>query len=109
MVRRAGRPSLHEKPFTCRFRLFFFFLKDTAPAEIYPLSLHAALPIGGWRMFAPLSRYSAASASASVTPIQVHAPGCPWPSSHTKRQHRSRETEAKPPASQLTLKPSTFR
>src|SRR3989337_1726121 len=28
----------------------FFFLKDTAPTEIYPLSLHDALPISfGWR------------------------------------------------------------
>src|SRR2546430_8809860 len=28
-----------------RFRLFFFFFNDTAPTEIYPLSLHDALPI----------------------------------------------------------------
>src|SRR5260370_19863799 len=25
--------------------MFFFFFNDTAPTEIYPLSLHAALPI----------------------------------------------------------------
>src|SRR2546430_8577500 len=27
------------------FKLFFFFFNDTAPTEIYPLSLHDALPI----------------------------------------------------------------
>src|SRR2546426_10600104 len=27
--------------------IFFFFFNDTAPPEIYPLSLHAALPISG--------------------------------------------------------------
>src|SRR3990167_6868589 len=34
--------------------LFFFFFNDTAPTEIYPLSLHDALPIlgthFGWRI-----------------------------------------------------------
>src|SRR2546421_65671 len=32
--------SLHSTPL-----LFFFFFKDTAPTEIYPLSLHDAFPI----------------------------------------------------------------
>src|SRR2546430_6493888 len=30
---------------SCRRRLFFFFFNDTATTEIYPLSLHDALPI----------------------------------------------------------------
>src|SRR2546422_1974500 len=29
----------------CLFSLFFFFFNDTATTEIYPLSLHDALPI----------------------------------------------------------------
>src|SRR5256885_11754234 len=29
--------------------LFFFFFNDTAPTEIYTLSLHDALPICAWR------------------------------------------------------------
>src|SRR2546430_3276945 len=29
------------------FSFFFFFLNVTAPTDIYPLPLHAALPIGG--------------------------------------------------------------
>src|SRR5207253_9777091 len=31
------------------FFLFFFFFNDTAPTEIYTLSLHDALPISIWR------------------------------------------------------------
>src|SRR6266699_7001033 len=31
----------------CCFILFFFFFNDTATTEIYTLSLHDALPIGG--------------------------------------------------------------
>src|SRR5256885_4324107 len=33
--------------------LFFFFFNDTATPEIYPLSLHDALPIWGGRPAAP--------------------------------------------------------
>src|SRR6202451_4379244 len=33
--------------------LFFFFFKDTAPTEIYPLSLHDALPISRARFHPP--------------------------------------------------------
>src|SRR6266436_9735911 len=37
--------------FMCFFLLFvFFFFNDTATTEIYTLSLHDALPIGGTRM-----------------------------------------------------------
>src|SRR5256884_8546842 len=32
-------------PFSSSVFFFFFFFNDTAPPEIYPLSLHAALPI----------------------------------------------------------------
>src|SRR5205814_9454155 len=41
---------------TLRPRFFFFFLSAPSPSEIYPLSLHDALPIslgtllGGWRI-----------------------------------------------------------
>src|SRR5438552_17088782 len=40
---------------------FFFFFNDTATTEIYPLSLHDALPISGTRRscFAPASADSA--------------------------------------------------
>src|SRR2546425_7510015 len=31
-------------------RLYFFFFNDTAPTEIYPLSLHDALPISRSRL-----------------------------------------------------------
>src|ERR1039458_9757659 len=36
---------LHSLAMMCFFFLFFFFLNDPAPPEIYPFSLHDALPI----------------------------------------------------------------
>src|SRR2546426_10472538 len=39
----------------CRFHFFFFF-NDTAPTEIYPLSLHAPLPISGFFWSPPCDR-----------------------------------------------------
>src|SRR3954449_13273673 len=46
-------------PFVCALVLFFFF-NDTAPPEIYPLSLHDALPI--WlRLAIPGRRHIVAS------------------------------------------------
>src|ERR1051326_9600115 len=37
------------------FLFFFFFFNDTAPTEIYPLSLHDALPISypNWKPLQP--------------------------------------------------------
>src|SRR2546429_9898246 len=53
---------------------FFFFFNDPAPTEIYPLSLHDALPI--WRQIAPAwatLRASAARASATASPTATPA------------------------------------
>src|SRR5690554_7232067 len=44
------------------FRIFFFF-NDTAPPEIYTLSLHDALPIWPWSGRAVLERCSAGRGS----------------------------------------------
>src|SRR6266498_5380134 len=44
---------------------FFFFFNDTAPTEIYTLSLHDALPIGSRRVH--VARVSAHPDSAWVT------------------------------------------
>src|SRR2546422_9000396 len=49
----ANRPSYYHSPFSPSslllsqrlLRSLFFFFNDTAPPEIYPLSLHDALPI----------------------------------------------------------------
>src|SRR6266536_4784091 len=43
--------------------LFFFFFNDTAPTEIYTLSLHDALPIS-----APAGTFSAAWPTAGAIP-----------------------------------------
>src|SRR5207237_8124437 len=64
---RTSRYRLHRYlycSFSCRFRhlhhvssFFFFFFIDTAPTEIYTLSLHDALPIwGSIAMVAPWLR-----------------------------------------------------
>src|SRR5256885_11031140 len=46
-------------PVLLRFLFFFFFFNDTATTEIYPLSLHDALPIyGARRLFALRARPS---------------------------------------------------
>src|SRR3989442_5434397 len=37
------------------FFFFFFFFNDTAPTEIYTLSLHDALPISAWKRAAWMS------------------------------------------------------
>src|SRR6266496_4312505 len=34
---------------SCQWYIFFFFFNDTAPTEIYTLSLHDALPISDFR------------------------------------------------------------
>src|SRR2546422_11205200 len=54
------------------FFLFFFFLNDTAPPEIYPLSLPDALPIF-LRMTAAASLQRPASLEFSLTPLRVVA------------------------------------
>src|ERR1019366_10777771 len=45
MLLATSRPSKYDIGGTVLFPSFFFFLNDTPPPEIYPLSLHAALPI----------------------------------------------------------------
>src|SRR2546430_3150646 len=45
----------------------FFFFNDTATTEIYPLSLHAALPISRSPIMGPGSRTTCASACSSRT------------------------------------------
>src|SRR5437763_4563340 len=62
--------------FLVGFLLFFFFFNDTAPPEIYTLSLHDALPICPWR--------------SGGRP----EPGAPWPArppSSTSPRRRSEE------------------
>src|ERR1039457_6311024 len=46
---RTHRITVYECDAVCPTSLFFFFFfNDTAPPEIYPLSLHNALPICSW-------------------------------------------------------------
>src|SRR3989475_6023621 len=57
---------------------FFFFLKDTAPPEIYPLPLHAPLPISRdewlhWR--AELALLVGDTKTAASRAAQMHDPG----------------------------------
>src|SRR2546427_2828850 len=45
--------------------LFFFFFNDTAPPEIYPLSLHDALPIS-WRSPCMPARWARLQSSSTA-------------------------------------------
>src|SRR5262249_61357799 len=53
--------SIHS--FHSSLLFFFFFFNDTAPPEIYPLSLHDALPISPW-----MTRPPAAAGTSSPCP-----------------------------------------
>src|SRR5207247_11222283 len=55
---------------------FFFFFNDTAPTEIYTLSLHDALPI-------PDIFRVASQTPWLLTRIVVHQPRCPRSEEHT--------------------------
>src|SRR5256885_2321145 len=59
--------ALHHLPFTS-LCLFFFFFNDTAPTEIYPLSLHDALPI-----LTAAGDLSVESARTFFTPLSIAA------------------------------------
>src|SRR5205809_6564244 len=54
------------------FFFFFFFFNDTAPTEIYTLSLHDALPISS--SFDP--RLPACWRATSSRSRRSHSPGC---------------------------------
>src|SRR5437899_12586787 len=58
---------------TSQFFFIFFFLNDTAPTEIYTLSLHDALPISPWP--SPCSPRAEASrrAGSIVTTIALRS------------------------------------
>src|SRR6202000_3566912 len=81
-------PSPHGPPqprprdqLTCRGHFVFFFFNDRAPTEIYPLSLHDALPIS--KSDCP-SRVAAAAASARFSAsITAGATRCPRSEEHT--------------------------
>src|SRR5262249_61571940 len=66
--------SLHlSPPLLFYFSYFFFFFNDTAPTEIYTLSLHDALPISVLRADTPVSEYEPGTwgpnaASPSIVP-----------------------------------------
>src|SRR2546426_4467742 len=57
------------------FFSFFFFLNDTATTEIYPLPLHAALPISwAWtNPFEPAPRPATSSATGDTTEVPLEA------------------------------------
>src|SRR5260221_1884408 len=69
----------------CTSAYFFFFFNDTATTEIYPLSLHDALPIWGRRagqgqgrgvsdrLFAPLFRRHRARSEEHTSELQSHS------------------------------------
>src|SRR5207249_11893675 len=64
------------------FFLFFFFFNDTAPTEIYTLSLHDALPISARRCACPVScfrqgRAACAAAAAGHRWVAVALSGRP--------------------------------
>src|SRR2546426_12193152 len=61
--------------------IFFFFFNDTAPPEIYPLSLHAALPLSPALEVKPHEPGSPAVCEARL----VHEPGR-QPVAHAIRQ-----------------------
>src|SRR5207249_12170113 len=48
------------------FFLFFFFFNDTAPTEIYTLSLHDALPISARRCACPVSCFRQGRAACAA-------------------------------------------
>src|SRR6266536_6488602 len=56
--------------FTSPLLLFFFFFNDTAPTEIYTLSLHDALPISAVDSSGPVPT-GTASTSASVASTEI--------------------------------------
>src|SRR2546425_12707544 len=85
-----GAPSFW-RPSTHTYSLLFFFFNDTAPPEIYPLSLHDPLPIsapphglghvlragtrGSLRIRFPVAAKIALASAGAVTAV----PGSPIP------------------------------
>src|SRR5204862_8065087 len=67
---------------------FFFFFNDTAPTEIYTLSLHDALPI------CASSRESLSRCSAH--PVRERAPCCNWlPASTSRSEEHTSELQSR--------------
>src|SRR3989449_4459863 len=63
--------------------IFFFFLNDTAPPEIYPLPLHDALPIS--RKIRPILGFEAYVAFGDRHKRERPPPEAPGPYSHLVR------------------------
>src|SRR2546430_4533139 len=65
---------------------FFFFFSDTAPPEIYPLPLHAALPISTAPAGGQSVQYrSAAGVEYRAVQVRSPAPRAPSPPIHATR------------------------
>src|SRR5256885_9400837 len=81
---------------TLRPRLFLFFLNDPPPPEIYPLPLHAALPISRSRRCAARAgprpaaiRVRSAPAAPRRRPGGVSARPAPPPTGRRSEEHTS--------------------
>src|ERR1035437_7453652 len=73
------------------FFFLFFFFNDTAPTEIYPLSLHDALPISSDRAAHPVCRrFRRAPAPPWRAPRSRLDPGCRGESESAPRHVRRR-------------------
>src|SRR5438067_3909597 len=78
--------QLHFLSLSLTFSFLFFFFNDTAPTEIYTLSLHDALPISN----APTSRDSRRSVSGLSERIRIPW-GFWWATTPSSRVSRSEE------------------
>src|SRR5258706_3743948 len=65
------------------FVFFFFFFNDTAPTEIYPLPLHAALPISALTSTLPPCAFMISATMARPSPAPCEGAALP-------RQKRSK-------------------
>src|SRR4051794_41258772 len=70
-------------------RILFFFFNDTAPTEIYTLSLHDALPISPPRAPAGPSSPPAWRIPRSVTPPSARCSSCSSPRRSRSEEHTS--------------------
>src|SRR5256886_6122314 len=90
--------------FSTHVLFFFFFFNDPAPTEIYPLPLHAALPISEFRLVTAAT-HSRTPAAQRMIPRSVEPPPAltqsirishrnhPQPSRDTARKARRRSEE----------------
>src|SRR2546426_3836272 len=60
------------------YKFFFFFLNDTAPTEISPLPLHAALPISLAPDVIPTVRLPSSHSSSTSSSLSIRCASAPW-------------------------------